>query len=214
MTIVVNPTSPASARDYNWLVAALGKWSGNRTDLGPMIPDFVMLAEKRLSADLESRMQETVAPVNAVATVQTIDLPADLAEIRSLTLPGTGPLGYLPPDQFNAKYPATSSGPPKQFTVVGQQIYLGPIPDSTYSLNMAYRAFLPALADTAGTNWLITSHANCYLAACMCELLGYTKNLAELQMWETKYTEAIASVNKPDWYTGSSMTVRSDARTF
>jgi hypothetical protein len=211
MTIIVSQIASASQRDYTWLLAALGRWSGNRSDLTSLLPDFVMLAEKRLNADLESRRQETVVDLSAEAGLSTVAVPVDTAEIRSLSLQSVGPLDYLVPDMFAAQF-QQDAGQPRAYTVIGPSIYLGPTPDVGYTLTLAYRAFLPPLADSAGTNWLIENFPNAYLAASMIELIGYTKNLAELPMWEQKYAAALDSVNNPDWITASSMRVRSDVR--
>lgn len=212
MTIIVSTTASASARDYDWLLSALASWNGNRSDLAPLIPDFVMLAEKRLNADLEGRLQESVIPLPTTAGTRSIAIPADMAEIRSLSVPEHGPLDYLAPDQFNTLFAQDIAGTPRFYSVIGQAIYLGPTPDAAINIECSYRAFLPPLADSAGTNWLIEKYPNCYLAASMCEALAYTKNLAELPVWEKKYADAIDSVNKPDWVNGSSLQMRSDVR--
>ena len=99
------------------------------------------------------------------------------------------------------------------YTIIGESIYLGPTPDSAKPILCAYRAFIPPLSDSAGTNWLIQRHPNCYLAATMAESIAYTKNVGDLPMWEKKYADAIKSVNGPDWFNGSNMRVRSDVRT-
>jgi hypothetical protein len=210
MTIIAQTIASASKRDYAWLLSALAKWSGNRTDLADLMPDFVMLAEKRLNADLESRHQEAVVNIMTEAGVSTVAVPIDTAEIRSLSLAEHGPLDYYAPDPFNAKFPDQTGGAPRGYTVVGPSIYLGPVPDGAYTLSLAYRAYVPALADSAGTNWLIENFPNAYLAASMVELCSYTKNREDRAEWEQKYLIALESVNKPDWTTAASMCVRTD----
>lgn len=213
MTIIVQTTASASSRDYAWLLDAIARWNGNRADLAPMIPDFVMLAEKRLNADLEARLQESVVTLSATAGVNSVPIPSDVAEIRSLSIPEYGSLDYLTPDQFNRQFAHSYSGAPRFFATIGQAIYLGPTPDADMGISCAYRAFVPPLVDSAGTNWLIERFPNVYLAAAMCEALSYTKNFADMPAWEKKYADAIESVNKPDWVNGSSMRVRVDVQT-
>lgn len=212
MTIIVHTIASASARDYDWLLTSLATWNGRRTDLAALIPDFVMLAEKRINADLEGRFQESVLTLTAAANVQTTAIPDDAAEIRALSIAQYGPLEYLTPNQFSGQFTTGATGVPRFFTLIGQAIYLGPTPEADFSIACAYRAFVPALADSAGTNWLIQRYPNVYLTAAMCEVLSYTKNFAELPVWEKKYADAIDTVNKPDWSNASPMTVRSDAR--
>lgn len=212
MTIIAQTIASASQRDYAWLLTALSQWSGNRTDLAALLPDCVMLAEKRLNADLESRHQEAVVQLSTEAGMATVATPVDTAEIRSFSRAGYGSLDYMPPDQFNTKYEGQPAGAPRDYTVIGSSFYLGPTPDSIYTLSLAFRAYVPALSDSAGTNWLIETFPHLYLAAAMLEVLAYTKNLAELDVWERKYELALDSVNRPDWTTASSMRVRADTR--
>lgn len=210
MTIIVETSGSAASRDYTWLLAAIPAWSGNRTDLAALIPDFVMLAEKRMNTDLAGRLQESIVTITTTEGLNSIAIPTDVSEIRSLSIAAYGPLEYITPDQFNLLFAAGQAGTPRFFTTIGQAIYLGPTPDSDTGVQCTYRAFLPPLSDSAGTNWLIEGYPNCYLAATMIESIAYTKNLGDLPVWEKKYADAIASVNGPDWFNGSNMRVRSD----
>lgn len=212
MTIIVQTTASNASRDYDWLQASIADWL-HRKDLAGVIPDFVMLAEKRMNADLEGRLQDTVLEIMTTAGSKTAPIPHDVSELHSLSLPEYGALEYLTADQFYKRFPINAAGVPRYFAVIGSAIYLGPVPDDEYTLQCAYRAFVPPLSDSAGTNWLIEKYANVYLAACMVEALSYTKNFAELPAWEKKYADGIASVNRPDWFSGSQMRVRSDSQT-
>lgn len=212
MTIIVTTTGSSAARDYDWLKASVASWM-HRTDLGAIIPDFVMLAEKRINGDLEARLQDATTTINTIASQVTVEIPSDVSEIKSINVPLHGPLDYLTPDQFNSQFSRARSGVPRFFTVIGSLIHLGPTPDAVYALQCAYRAFVPPLSDAAGgINWLIRDYPNVYLAAAMCEAFGYTKKFTELPAWEAKYADAVGSVNKTDWFSGSSMRVRSDVR--
>jgi len=211
MTIIVQPTASASVRDYDWLKTSIAKWL-HRSDLTAIIPDFVMMAERRINGELESNKQEAVFPVDLPMHAVSVPLPDDAGEIRALSLTGGGELEYLAPAIFNAKQSQNSSGEPRVFTVIGRDLYVGPLPDADYTLMLAYRQYVPALADSAGTNWLIEQHPDIYLAASMCEAVRYTKNVADLPMWNEKYAAAMTALNKSGSFTGSSMRVRSDAR--
>jgi hypothetical protein len=212
MTIIVSTIASASARTYTWLLASVGTWNGNRSDLAALIPDFVMLAEKRLNADLEARLQDSVVMLTPTIGVNTVAIPSDVSDMKSLSIAKFGALEYITPDLFSKLFSDSVVGTPRMYTIIGEAIYLGPTPDSTTGIACAYRAFLPPLADSAGTNWLIEKYPNCYLAATMIESIAYTKNVGDLPMWEKKYADAIASVNGPDWFNGSNMRVRSDVQ--
>lgn len=198
--------------NYMDLQAAVTNWI-HRSDLASMIPDFIALAEKRINGDLNARLQDTVATLSTTAGTSTVLVPADMIDIRSLVLlssPNTV-LDYLTPDQFNTQYAYQLTGSPRAFTVIGGSIYLGPIPDAVYPVQMTYRAQLPSLA-TNGTNYLMTQYPAVYLNATMVEALDYIRDLEKHALWKTKYLESIATVNSVDWYSGSTMRVRCDVR--
>lgn len=212
MTIIVQTTASASSRDYDWLQSAIAKWSGNRSDLAPLIPDFVMLAERRINADLDSRQQESLVSLTIAAAALSVALPDDAGRIRALSVVSGGELEYMTPAAFSHEQMQTISGKPRAYTVIGADVFVGPVPDADYTLQLAYWQYVPALVDNAGTNWLITQHPEVYLAASMCESIAYTKNMEALPMWEQKYAVALNGVNKQDSFTGGALRVRSDVR--
>jgi hypothetical protein len=208
MTIIVTATKTNSSRDYDWLKASVAGWL-KRTDLAAMIPDFVMLAEKRLNGDLRARLQNAVATLAATESAQVIVLPASVLAVKTLAIPGQGPIEYLSSGQFNDRYAQDAgSGTPRHYTQIGGALYLGPTPDAAYTLSAVARAAVPALADSAGTNWLIDQHAEAYLAATMCEALTYIGNAEKLATWEGKYAGAISALNEDEWASAGTMAVR------
>jgi hypothetical protein len=194
MTIIVQSTASASARDYEWLKASIAGWL-HRTDLGAMLPDFVMLAEKRINGDLEARLSNGTTTLITVPGSAEVALPADYAEMRGLSLTGYGPLTYVPLAKLDEPENVRTQAP-CSYTVVGRTLRLGPVPDRAYTLSLTYRGEVPALADNGGTNWLIEQSADLYLAAAMCEALTYTRDTVEQQKWEGKYANAVGLLSK------------------
>ena len=212
MTIIVQSIASASARDYDWLKGAIAHWL-HRDDLEEDIPDFVMLAEKRINGDLEARLSQGIATLITYPGEASVDLPADFAEMHSLAMPGQEPLGYVTPAQFDQ--PAGDGAPtPRSYTITGGLLRLKPTPNAEYTLNMVYRGGVPALADTGGRNWLIEQNADVYLAATMCEALIYTGDDAKLQKWEAKYANAISLLNgnNNEWDNASSLAIGAPTR--
>jgi hypothetical protein len=213
MTIIAQTTGTNAVRDYAWLQSKVARWI-KRTDLSADIPDFVMLAEKRISGDLEARLQNMTGTLSTVGDSPTVALPDGLNGIRSLSIATYGSLTPMTPEKLANAYTNAGNGVPKNYTIVGDVLRLGPVPDAVYQMDIVYQAEIPALADAAGgTNWLIADHPEIYLAATMCEALMYTRDTANLQIWTAKYTAAINALNVTDWNSASSMVVRSDIRT-
>lgn len=212
MAIIAQTIGTNSARDYVWLQSAVAGWL-HRTDLASVIPDFVMLAEKRINGMLESRQQDLVTTLTTAAGVQAVDLPRDLNSIHAMSLPVYGDVDFMAPQKFARAYADQGSGPPRHYTLVGGAMKLGPVPDDIYAIECAYRAGVPALADNAGTNWLIEQHAEIYLAATMCEALIYIGNAEKQATWEAKYAAAVAALNATDWKAAGPMVARTDSTT-
>lgn len=212
MTIVVNLSTTSARRDYAWLQAAVANWL-HRTDLSAQIPDFVMLAEQRINDDLAARMQDESTTLDADPGQRELGLPDDLLAVKSLQLPGQRGIGYLSPSAFATAYASETQGIPRHYTLHGRTIRLGPTPDIAYALALTYRAGVPALADSGGSNWLIERHADVYLAATLVEAMLYTRDDTAGQHWNARYATALAGLNNTDWSAADSLAVRTDSAT-
>lgn len=101
------------------------------------------------------------------------------------------------------------SGQPIVFTVVGSNLELAPIPDAVYSLELTYQQRIPSLSVGSPTNWLLTSWPNAYLYAALLAATPFIMNDARIAVWAQLYSQTIESINGVDWYSGSTMKVRS-----
>lgn len=185
----------------------------HRSDLNSVIPDKITLAEVRINGDLDARLQDSKTTISCVTNQDYVDVPSDLISVRRLAVK-TNPdviMKYDTPDQFGTSYPYDVSGVPRVYTVVGSKFYLAPKPDSGYTLDIIYKAKVPSLV-TNSTNWLMTSYPNVYLYAVLLEMSPYIKDDARMAMWKAAYDNAIDAVNSQDWYSGSTMYVRTDVR--
>jgi len=195
--------------DYASLQAAIINWL-HRADLATVAPDFISLAEGRLSADLDTRAMEVRTNLTATSGNAYVTLPTDMLEMKRLILV-TDPiytLRYEAPDQLTTDYPNSQVGKPTIFAVIGAQIQLAPIPDTAYTLELTYQQRIPSLSATNTTNWLLTAFPNCYLWAALCEAQPFIMNDARIPVFQAKYQEAIENINSIDWYSGSTMRVR------
>jgi hypothetical protein len=201
-----------ATKDYTWLQGAVASFV-HRTDIAAKVADFVTLAEDRLNMDVDNRLQESLVTLSTVAGFPTVALPDGATDVQSISIPGQGSVDYLGVGTFNARYD-TAPGLPRHYTVIGDDIYLGPTPDSAYDLKVVLRSTLMPLADApTGQNWLIAAHPSLYLAATMCEVCMYTKDTAALQVWEQKYQNALSLVNGTDSNVASSLAIRPDTKT-
>lgn len=199
-----------SITNYSELQAAMASWL-NRGDLSANIIDFITLAEAQLSTDLKTRLMEAKVTLSTVAGTKTVALPTDMLEMRRLQVVGTynQPLSYRSPDELSIDYASNMSAQPIVFTVVGGNIELAPIPDAVYSLELTYQQRIPALSVSNTTNWLLTNWPNAYLYASLMASAPFIMSDARLATWAQLYQQAVDGINSVDWYSGSTMKVRS-----
>lgn len=199
--------------NYTELESAISNWT-HRSDLVSIVPELIKLAEIRINGDLDARLQDSTVTLATVASNPNVTLPDDLINIRTIYIDSDSDivLKLVTPDEMRVAYPSSSTGRPSVYSLVGNKVVLAPTPDAVYNIGMVYKAKVPALSDLNPTNWLLTNFPNVYLFAALCECATFIKDDSRIPLWEQKYQEAIGAVNAQDWYSGSTLMVRSDAR--
>jgi len=194
--------------DYASLQASVSNWL-HRSDLASMVTDFISLAEAKLSADLKARPMDAITTVTATAGNAYVVLPTDFLEMRRFVLKTTPlqPLKYVTPDQLVIDFPTLDTREPEEFTVIGMNAQLGPVPDQNYAIEVVYRARIPALSNTNTTNWVIANFPNAYLYGALLAAQPFIQNDARIPVFQSEYKNAVDGINGIDWYSGSTMVV-------
>jgi len=131
--------------------------------LSTYAPEFIQMAEAMFNRRLNTLDMEVTA---TTAAANSIALPSGFKGFRSIKVDDYSPLGQLSPDDFQAKYAEdTSTGVPVDYALYDGAIYLGPLPDSAYTVTMTYLATLTGLSASNTSNWLLASHPDLYLYA-------------------------------------------------
>ncbi len=183
-----------------------------RSDLTTQIPDFIRLAEIRLQRDLRTRQMLVVATASTTGGDSTVGLPTDFLEMRDIhinTTPATS-LNYLSPSAFYAGARTTDGGKPVDYTVLGAEIQMAPIPDTTYTLQMLYYAKPTVLSDSNSSNVFLANYPDALLYAALGEAEPYLMNDARLQTWAALYDRSINAISVSDQsseYGGQSMSM-------
>ena len=171
-----------------------------RTDLTTQIPDFISLAEARLSRELETRSQEKRAQATLTASDEFISLPTDLREIRQVklnTTPNTV-LEYMSPVALDNTFSSGSTGKPQAFSIVGTELKLRPIPDTGYTAEIIYIGSLTALSDSNATNTMLDRHPDAYLTGALVEAYLYLMDDGRAQLYDTKFSRIIEEIRKDE----------------
>lgn len=181
------------------LSSALLDWM-DRDDLSPRVPDFIKLLEADVSRRLKSKNVARTSKT-AVSGTETIDV-ADLAvlEFKSISLNLTStarqPVQVVTPDRFDTRRMAYSTtGASKYAMLVNDVLYLAPVPDAAYVIDMTYYMGVPALTDGAPTNWLLTQYPDVYLYGALVHAAPFLKNDERLVTWKTLFNEALEGAN-------------------
>ena len=141
-----------------------------RDDLTSVIPDFIQLAEARMSRELDTRSQEKRAIAPTVAGDEFISLPTDLRKIRLVKV-NSDPIDVLEfasPTDYYETYATSGQGTPKIYTVIGTEIGLRPIPDSVLNIEIIYSEDVAALSASNATNTVLSRHPDTYLWFSFC----------------------------------------------
>lgn len=171
-----------------------------RTDLTTQIPDFIALAESRLSRELETRDQEKRSQATLVSGDEYIALPPDMREIREVklnTTPNTV-LEYMSPVALDNTYVSGGTGKPQAYSIVGAEMKLRPVPDSAYTAEIIYIGSLEALSSTNATNQMLTRHPDAYLTGSLVEAYLYLMDDQRAQLYDQKFSRIIEEIRKDE----------------
>ena len=201
---------------YTELKDAIADWL-DRSDLTARIPDFIALAEARINRELRIRPMEVRSTMYATVDQQYFNLPGGYIQMRNIQLNTnpTTPLEYITPEMLDRLYGSTTTGKPRAYTLIGDEIQLAPIPDSAYQVEIAfYEKFTPLGDGSAGTvtsNWLTANAPDILLYGALMEAEPFIKNDERIPVWLNGYSNAINKLQQQDQrdrHSGSAMRVR------
>jgi len=148
---------------------------------------------------------------------QYFNLPGGYIQMRNIQLNTnpTAPLEYITPEMLDRLYGSSATGKPRAYSLIGDEIQLAPIPDSAYTLEMAFYEKFTALGDgTSGTvtsNWLTLNAPDILLYGSLMEAEPFIKNDERIPVWLQAYRDGMDKLQKADAndrHSGSSMRVR------
>lgn len=186
-----------------------------RTDLTSIIPDFIQLAQTRMSRDLRTEKMLEVAIATITSGDGTVALPSDMLEVREIHLQGNPVvrLEYQSPDLFFKDGLTTTSGIPAFFTMLGSEFQFAPIPNGSQVVQILYYAKPTFISSTTASNVFLANYPDALLYATLAEAEPYLMNDARIATWSGLYDRAIANIKTSDLgqtypYTSLSVTPR------
>jgi hypothetical protein len=171
------------------LYAEVSRWA-HRSDLAPLLPQFVRFAEIKAQRRLRVRQMESALPASAI-TAGVVARPADVVAVKALwrTDSPQTPLEARSLDFVISRQPSAMArfyawdGPNWRF-------------DGTGSVTGVYYAAIPPL--TGAANWLLTADPQTYLYGTLAEVAGYTQDDANQGKYEALFVRSIDELNRAD----------------
>ena len=195
---------------YDELKGSIANWA-DRDDLTLFIPDFIALCEARYNRELRLRSMEQKEHASTVGGQANYALPTNYLQMREFRL-NTNPtvsLRYVSPEIYEAWN--LGSGEPSFYTIIANEIRIGPVPAGVYDMEMLFWRKFPALTDTAPTNWMLVNSPDIYLYGSLMELEPFIQNDPRTALWAAGYSNAIETLqlqDDKDRHSGSALTVQ------
>ena len=198
--------------NYTELQAAIENWL-DRSDLSARVPEFIALAEAQMNRALRIRIMEGRYTASTVKAQRIYALPTDYRQMRSLriNLDPIVALVYLTPQNMNQVWAGSSTGTPKAYTIVGNDIRLGPAPDSVMEMEINYYRAVPALSGTNTTTTMLTQNPDIYLYGALMAAEPFLMNDERLALWGGLFDKAVRALQDQDARdraSGSELTIR------
>ncbi len=188
---------------YANLKTALETWlarSGD-ADVVANAADCIAMGESRLNRVLPLRTMWRDTNLTSTIGSRLITLPTDYVEPVALFLiTGSVTTGIHSPLKAFVQGTVTLSTTrkaPTAWAIAGDSISLDAPSDQVYNFFFRYRQSF-ALSDSATTNWLLTNHPDCYLAAAMVHAAMLVRDSEAIQIWQSALNQHIEEISEKD----------------
>lgn len=160
------------------------------------IKTFIALAEAQLNREIRSWRQE--ARTTETVNTRFVALPDDWLETARLSIASKYELSLVSDAAIAAMRAATDdeSGDPRYYAITAGQIELYPTPSGDETLEHVFLERVPALSDSATTNWVLTYHPDAYLYGALIHSAPYLVEDGRIATWTTLYRQAVEGANR------------------
>ena len=196
---------------YTELKTRVADWL-NRDDLADRVPDFITLAEAQFNRELRIRGMEGRYTASTVTEQKNYALPGGYIQMRNFQInndPIT-PLEYVTPEIHDRVWGGSKTGLPRMYTLVANEILLGPIPDSVMTMEMDFYMSFDPLSSTVASNWVLDNAPDLYLYGSLLNAEPFLVNDERIGTWRDFVINAITSIQSADArdrHSGSAMRV-------
>ena len=182
------------------LKTAAANWL-DRSDLTDRIPEFISLAEARFNRVLRIRDMETVSTaISTTGGTREYSLPTGFVQMKEfhLTTDPLTPLAYITPEMMSRMWAGSTTGKPKVFTIIADNVRLGPSPDAVYTTSMLYYKTFTALSTDNTTSEMLTNNPDVYLYGTLLEAEPFIMNDERVPLWLAAFEKAVSDIQNQD----------------
>ena len=181
-----------------------------RAELADQADTFIDLFESWANRNLRVRQMENEAYATAA---EFLPLPTDYVGLRDVQVQSSPrrQLQYVTPEYADMVASDASTGDPRYYTIVGNQLRLVPSPSSADDVRISYWQTITPLDDTNTTNWLLQEYPDAYLWGALFNARAYITDEQRAvyvkAMWDQVVSEIQSAGKKSNL--GGSLTIRS-----
>ena len=182
------------------LKTAAANWL-DRSDLTDRIPEFIVLAEARFNRLLRIRDMETVSTaISTTAGTREYSLPTGFVQMKEfhLTTDPLTPLAYITTEMMSRMWAGSTTGKPEVFTIIADNVRLGPSPDAVYTTSMLYYKTFTALSVSNTTSEMLTNNPDVYLYGTLLEAEPFIMNDERVPLWLAAFEKAVGDIQNQD----------------
>lgn len=194
----------AAVMTYDSLVEDISSYL-ERTDTATLekIPQFIMLAEQVIAAELKFLGNLTVVTSNMVTGEPVIDKPARWRKTVSMNIIVAGkrqPVLLRKYEYLREYWPdATQEEVPKFYCDYDYTHWLvAPTPDDDYAFEVLYYERLQPLDSSNQSNWLTQYAPQALLYGSLLQAMPFLKNDERIPMWQQQYTQIMTVLKDED----------------
>jgi len=127
-------------------------------------------------------------------------LPSRFVAARRVFIDGNPvkELHAFTPHDYWARFMTAQTGKPAGYTIEGDYIIFGPVPDTLYAAKMLYWRTFAAMTADADTNWLVTNAGMLYVYAALIEATPFIGADDRAATWAAHYESLLEDVKRAD----------------
>jgi hypothetical protein len=187
----------AAVMTYDSLVNDISTYL-ERTDTATLekIPQFIMLAEQIIAADIKFLGNLNVVQSSMVANEDVLDKPARWRKTVSMNITVDGkrqPVLLRDYEYLREYWPdPTQTDTPLYYSDYDYTHWLvAPTPDTNYTFEVLYYQRVPPLSSANQTNWFTEYAPQAMLYGSLLQAMPFLKNDERVQLWQAMYQQAI-----------------------